>query len=173
MLWIAIPLGLIVGFVGAGLIPRRPRYHAMVAFRHAERSFGSPFRDLEATKTLGEVVELVRVGGLDPRVCPGGFDLVAGEGTLTVRVADAATVRLADLKIVYGGADLVIELALALAVAYGPIVVTEMLGQYVVEGTLDANQLREAEQDRIVDIARRIREHTEDSIRSLESRRFR
>lgn len=154
-----IPLGLFVGIMlGARLSRRRPTLRAIVAFRHAGLAAGDPFRGVgETAMTLREIVECVRAVALVPHVCAAGFELRNGARALTARVPNPANVRLADLEMFDSGTDRVIELALALVAGYGPIVATELTGRYVVDGTLDAEALREAQRERIRDLARRVR----------------
>src|SRR5262245_44687683 len=102
-----------------------------ISFRHAEQT-GNPARSAR------ELVAIARRAGLDARERRHGFEIREGDRRLMVRATDPEHITLATMELVNGGTDrAVFALALALVPTYGPIVVTDAIGRFVVDGSRD------------------------------------
>ena len=114
----------------------------------------------------------IRHAGLRVVVRPDGVE-VHGEGRwITVRMLDPTRVTLDSLEIIDRATErLVFALALALVPLYGPLTVTEAkFGKTVVDGSRDAEALREERSERIRKIVAGVLADLEDMKRTYADR---
>jgi hypothetical protein len=149
-------VGLAIGVAIAAVVRLRkgPRW-VCASLRPGPRR-ETPYRgDVPAAPpTLAQLIAAVREAGVPVRENARGF----AAGKLRVTVADPARVELATIDIADADQELMIfRLALALVPLYGPLTLTEVLwGAYLVDGSRDAEALKEDRAERIREMARGI-----------------
>lgn len=143
--WIGLPIAVAIRW------SRRKRFGAkIVALRQAPAAL---YRDaLAAAPSFAEVVAAWRAAGLGVR--PQGERALEIHDTphhLRITVDDPARVELSAIAIEsHGSATLDFAAALALVPIYGPLLFTDdLLGEFVVDGSLDALALSVVRHDRL------------------------
>lgn len=150
VVWLALGLvaGGVAGYVALPPFLARPPATTAMLFPADRAAVPAPRR-------LDELIEAARAAALRVRPAAGGYDVLSQPPALRdhvvqVRVPNPDRISLDAIAIGDSGSyDLIFSVVLALVPLYGPIELAESEGTFVIDGTKDQHELREAKAARV------------------------